>query len=159
MSGRRGRRVLGTGDDARSVGAEGLPLFVAPQRAPPPWRQTAALVHPPLARARDPETSHAAAAAYTDEAATQNGQLDAYYVGCGVGGATFWEAARDLGWTPEQVARRLAGLREAGLLVTLRERRHGDGHRPSHVWVHAQHAGAYRIEALLPAAPRKQKAA
>ncbi len=119
--------------------ADQFPLPLAPARPPAPWAQAAAVVHPPLARASDPETSHRAARAYADAAATQAGQLDAFYRGCGERGATHFEAAAALGWTPEQVARRLAGLRDAGLLVTLAETREGDGHRPSHVYVATAH--------------------
>lgn len=118
-------------------------------KSPQPWLQAAAVVHPPLARASDPETSHEAARAYADAAATQAGQLDAYYRGAGARGATHWEAARDLGWTPEQVARRLAGLRDASLLFTLKLTREGEGHRASHVWVSIRFRGEFAAADIL----------
>jgi len=85
----------------------------------PPWERYG---HPftrePLARASDPPTSHEAAAAYLPHAKAQQAQIHAYLRGVGPTGATAREIAAALGWTMEQADRRMAELRDAGLVST-----------------------------------------
>lgn len=115
----------------------------------PPWKQVAATVHPPLARVSDPETSHLAAASQVDNAQWQDEKIESYYAGLGPHGAAFFEAGAGLGWDPIVVARRLAEIREARWLFTLVERRRGDGHGLSHVWVHVKFRSSYTASEVL----------
>jgi len=102
-------------------------------------------VHAPLARLSDPETSHAAAADYKDEADHQNTAI--YYALCGMGhaGGDAYAIAERLGegWTQVMVARRLAGLRQRGLLYRLHATSEGTEARP-HKACHVHIANLYR---------------
>ncbi len=118
-----------------------LALPLAPRRAPhsvaeygPPF------VHAPLARSGDPETSHEAAAGYLAAAEVQAAQIHAALLAMGPRGGTYVEIADALGWEPVVVARRLAALREAALIVRLEARRACEGHRPMHVHVATRRA-------------------
>lgn len=136
-----------------------LSLLDEPKPGPPPWRQFGPeYVHPPLARADGPQTSRDAAAVYIDEAEIQNGQITTCLQGMGPlvvtaegldGGGTFYQIAARLCWPdPVVVARRLAGLRQAGRIFTLdgtgrpgcgpEIRRAGRGHRPCAVHIAAE---------------------
>jgi len=85
----------------------------------PPWaRYGPPFTREPLARSGDPTTSHEAAAAYLPHAKAQQAQIHAYLRGVGPTGATAREIAAALGWTMEQADRRMAELRDAGLVST-----------------------------------------
>jgi anthranilate phosphoribosyltransferase len=96
----------------------------------PPWERYG---HPftrePLARSSDPETSREAAAAYLPHAKAQQAQIHAYLLGVGQRGATAREIATALGWTIEQVDRRMAEMRD-GAMVSTRNGRDGPGCLP-----------------------------
>jgi hypothetical protein len=89
-------------------------LFDAPpwERYGPPWTRE------PLARSGDPTTSHEAAAAYLPHAKAQQAQIHAYLRGVGPGGATAREIATALGWTMEQVDRRMSEMRDGAMIST-----------------------------------------
>jgi hypothetical protein len=85
----------------------------------PPWERYG---HPftrePLARSSDPDTSREAAAAYLPHAKAQQAQIHAYLIGVGAQGATAREIATALGWTMEQVDRRMSEMRDAAMVST-----------------------------------------
>jgi hypothetical protein len=97
----------------RPVGVEALPLFApAWDRYGPPFTRE------PLARASDPAPSHEAAARALPAAKAQQAQIHAYLIGVGPVGATAREIAAALGWTLEQVDRRMAEMRDAAMVST-----------------------------------------
>ena len=91
-------------------------LFDAPP--PPPWSTED--VHAPLARVSDPPASHAAAIRAFPDAKAQEKWIMGALLGVGARGATARELATLLqdGWDNVIVSRRIAGLRDAGYLVT-----------------------------------------
>jgi len=85
----------------------------------PPWDQYGfPFTREPLARSGDPTTSHEAAAAYLPQAKAQQAQIHAYLRGVGPRGATAREIATALGWTMEQVDRRMSEMRDAAMVST-----------------------------------------
>jgi DNA-binding transcriptional ArsR family regulator len=85
----------------------------------PPWRRCGhPFVRQPLARASDPATSHEAALRAAAEAEPQRLLIVGFLRACGTVGATAREMARANDMTIEQVDRRMAELREAGLVST-----------------------------------------
>lgn len=102
------------------------PLF---GHAPKPWDRPAfPHVRPPAARVTDPEPSHVAARGAFADAQAQNRMIIACLRGMAPRCATSYTIAAALGegWDHVIVSRRLAALREEGLLYTF----DGEGGRP-----------------------------
>ena len=84
-----------------------------------PWdRYGFPFTREPLARSSDPAPSHEAAARALPAAKAQQAQIHAYLLGIGPVGATAREIAAALGWTMEQVDRRMAEMRDAAMIST-----------------------------------------
>ena len=82
-----------------------------------------------LARRTDPETSHTAAARAATITADHETRILAAITKAGERGACSKEIARATGLTHVQVDRRLAGMRERGLILRLYERDEDDVRR------------------------------
>jgi DNA-directed RNA polymerase specialized sigma24 family protein len=88
-----------------------------------------------VARATDPETSHAAAASVTPTLNRLHSMLLAHFIDAGTRGFTSFELAEHTGVPHVTVSSRLRPMERLGLIVATDETRLGPSGRRSIVWV------------------------